>query len=174
MQLNNAMNKENLSKLEGIINKLSILKLKLESNTVNQEDLDVLDAMIIREKKLLSDIADSIEDVTYMKPYLKKCGSTYNISICPSMSRRMGFSEDSRDIIYVLDKESEILIIKKANEYEDFIGYKKYKAHKSKSTAKGITFNLGIPRKILDSIIEDSEAQMRVAVRKGVIEIRKK
>lgn len=174
MKLNNVINKENLSKLEGIINELSILKLKLESNTIKQEDLDTLDTIIIKERMLLSNIADSIEDVTYMKPYLKKCGSTYNISICPSMSKRMGLSEDSRNIIYVLDKESEILIVKKVDEHEDFIGYKKYKAHKSKSTVKGITFNLGIPRKMLDNIIEDSETQIRVAVRKGVIEIKKK
>lgn len=174
MQLNIAMNKENIKELDNIIHEILELKAKLEDNTLTQLDIGNLENIIEKETKLFANIIDSCEDVSYMKPYMKKCGSTYNITMPPSMSIKMGLTEDSRDIIYIIDEESKLLLVKKVDKNRDLTGHKVYKASKSKATSKGISYNLGIPKPILDRVISNPDIQMRVAVRKGVIEISEK
>lgn len=174
MQLNMALNKENIKELNNIIHEILELKVKLEDNTLTQLDIDNLESIIEKETKLFANIVDSCEDVSYMKPYLKKCGSTYNITIPPAMSIKMGLAEDSRDIVYVIDEESKLLLVKKVNKNKNTTNHKVYKASKSKVTSKGISYNLGIPKSILDRVISNPDIQMRVAVRKNVIEISNK
>lgn len=116
-------------------------------------------------------IKNNSEDVSYIKPCLKKT-DTYSISIPPKTSQIMGLTENSRSIVYIIDEKNNSLLVKKVESIKDLSNLKVYKVSKSKATKYGITYNLAIPRKILESIISNPNEQLRIGVRKNIIEIR--
>lgn len=171
MQINKILAEKNIKKLDTILSSLLDLKEKLIQDSANESDLDNLKDTLLSGNELVTMIENSLEEVSYLKPYLKKT-DTYSISIPPKTSQIMGLTENSRSIVYIIDEKNNSLLVKKVESIKDLSNLKVYKVSKSKATKYGITYNLAIPRKILESIISNPNEQLRIGVRKNIIEIR--
>ena len=160
--------------MESIISRLLIFKDKLISEHIDKCDIEEFHNIIKEEKRLLLDIEASCEEVSYIKPYLRKCNSSYCITVPPKMANVIGFTPDSRQVVYDVDEESKSIVAKKVEVVEDLTGYKKYTASKSKVNKNGMAYNLNIPYKLIDAITDDSEIILKMSYSKNKLTLTQK
>ncbi|MBQ9000193.1 MAG: hypothetical protein IJ086_16075 [Clostridium sp.] len=177
MQLNEVMNVENVRELESVIDELMNIKFLLKKGEISEDDRVYIKSVLFTKTSVLAEnIENSLEMVTYLKPYLKKSGETYNLTIGTEMANKFGFTEDFRSIVYILDETRNVLMVKSTKELASLgkfklYGGRVYKASKSKVTSKGLSYNLGIPKDILDTVYINSDEKLKIAVRNDIIEI---
>ena len=174
LELNKNENLKNIESMENIISKLSIFKDKLISGHINKCDMEEFHDIIKEEEKLLLSIDASCEEVSYIRPYLRKCNSSYCITVPSRMANIIGLTPESRQVVYDIDEESKSIIARKIEVVEDLSGYKKYTASKSKVNKSGMAYNLNIPYKLIDAITDSSEIILKVSYSKNKVTITQK